>query len=83
MEQQPLSPPLLAAHACFADISISQWNSLWPWPMNSTARNVWFRVIHLKLPTASRLFELQLAPGTTKPLLHQQLASSLSDPPDC
>ena len=37
-------------------VAKSSWRLFWRWPMEHTARNIWYRTLHHTLPTADRLF---------------------------
>lgn len=48
----------LIAPANPSDNSSVSWTTFWRTPMNHTARNVWYRLLHDRLPTSSRVHHI-------------------------
>ncbi|KAI7846781.1 hypothetical protein BDC45DRAFT_562713 [Circinella umbellata] len=52
-------------HHSIPTISSKQWSTFWAWPMEHTARNIWYRTLHNMLPTTSRHYQFQLSTAPT------------------
>ena len=51
-----LCSPLLSSSTLYPDLPPSKWLLLWRFPLRPQSRNIWYRLIHNKLPCRSNLY---------------------------